>query len=671
MPSISTLRYLGALAGASAFSASTAPAHCKEQHRSSGVEKLRMQQHREAPHSPDVAHLLASPPPLLGLCKEAEWCARNMLTALQLRLRLLKLEPSEGDTADTAARGGKRKRVVVAGGGWASASFVRKLDPRQFEVVWISPQDHFSYTPLLPAVCGGSLPVAACTAKLRELLSFGGNTTARGQYHRAFIDAVDLNSKKVICRPTESPGGPGGPLGAPWEEPFDYLVLAVGSSVNTFNIRGVREHALFLRTAEDAQRVRARIGACLEAAASPKISQEARERLLTFVVVGAGPSGVEAAAEIKDYLSSEGKRLYPHISQHFRVLVVEMGPAPLPMYDSKVQEGVKKTFKRSGVELHLNTQVIQVSAGSVTTKRVAAAAAAAGGGGGSSGAGGSVTSAGGAAGAGGASAPSTSVESIPTNFVLWASGVRPTELATSIAKGLAAQNRPQRLLVDPSLRVLGTEGLFALGDCCTIAPPLLADHAQQLFEMAVADNKPGSAGTDWLLTNGERLSSIFPQLHPKRNKLDKLAPKNHLDLQRFTELLQEIDKRYVSPAPTAQNARQEGQFLALVFNCFMGPGRGAGGAPETAAPQALPAFVENWKGSLCFLGSGTAALQLPFGTYVGGFPFTLLWKLVYLQLQPSVRSCWRCCEGWIQSAVFGRDIACTIPPPPKEAESFL
>ncbi|OEH74825.1 mitochondrial alternative NADH dehydrogenase [Cyclospora cayetanensis] len=614
-----------------------------------------------------------------------------MLTALQLRLRLLKLEPSEGDTADTAARGGKRKRVVVAGGGWASASFVRKLDPRQFEVVWISPQDHFSYTPLLPAVCGGSLPVAACTAKLRELLSFGGNTTARGQYHRAFIDAVDLNSKKVICRPTESPGGPGGPLGAPWEEPFDYLVLAVGSSVNTFNIRGVREHALFLRTAEDAQRVRARIGACLEAAASPKISQEARERLLTFVVVGAGPSGVEAAAEIKDYLSSEGKRLYPHISQHFRVLVVEMGPAPLPMYDSKVQEGVKKTFKRRG-----------------------------------------------AAGAGGASAPSTSVESIPTNFVLWASGVRPTELATSIAKGLAAQNRPQRLLVDPSLRVLGTEGLFALGDCCTIAPPLLADHAQQLFEMAVADNKPGSAGTlrglegffcawplaargrsnfengsfdgegggreggrsgvsrscisvppvvqrwrlalafafcdqgtDWLLTNGERLSSIFPQLHPKRNKLDKLAPKNHLDLQRFTELLQEIDKRYVSPAPTAQNARQEGQFLALVFNCFMGPGRGAGGAPETAAPQALPAFVENWKGSLCFLGSGTAALQLPFGTYVGGFPFTLLWKLVYLQLQPSVRSCWRCCEGWIQSAVFGRDIACTIPPPPKEAESFL
>lgn len=120
----------------------------------------------------------------------------------------------------------------------------------------------------------------------------------------------------------------------------------------------------------------------------------------------------------------------------------------------------------------------------------------------------------------------------------------------------------------------------------------------------------------------------------------------------------------MTPAPTAQNARQEGRFLALLFNSYLGPsGPCDEQTQERRAP--LPGFVEKWRGSLCFLGNNTAALQLPFGTFVGGFPYTFLWKLVYLQMQPSCRSCWRCCEGWIQSVFFGRDIDCVIPPPSK------
>lgn len=135
--------------------------------------------------------------------------------------------------------------------------------------------------------------------------------------------------------------------------------------------------------------------------------------------------------------------------------------------------------------------------------------------------------------------------------------------------------------------------------------------------------------------------------------------------------MQEIDKRYVSPAPTGQNAHQEGKFLALLFNSYLGTSGswmsrfGASGETSQQQPPALPGFVETWKGSLCFLGNHTAALQLPFGTFVGGFPISLLWKLVYLRLQLNLRAVYRCCESWIESAVFGRDIACTIPPPPK------
>lgn len=112
-------------------------------------------------------------------------------------------------------------------------------------------------------------------------------------------------------------------------------------------------------------------------------------------------------------------------------------------------------------------------------------------------------------------------------------------------------------------------------------------------------------------------------------------------------------------------------YLALLFNAYLGSGdvpKGATGAPQ-AAPV-LPAFVDNWKGSLCFLGEGTAALQLPVGTYVGGFPFTLVWKMVYLQLQLNARATWRCCEGWLQTAIFGRDIQCAASSPkdPKETQ---
>ncbi|KAL8272962.1 hypothetical protein Esti_003130 [Eimeria stiedai] len=695
---VRALRYLGAVAGAS-MAAATAPALCKE-HRSSGMEKLRIQQQRESPYVPDVSSLLTNPPRPVGLMTAARWQARNLITSLQLRLRLLELEKTAGKvdaaSAEESFNKRKRKRVVVAGGGWASAAFVKQVDPRQFEVVWVSPQPHFSYTPLLPSVCGGALPVSACTAKLRDLLCIGGDATARGTYQQALIDAVDLQNKRVTCKPVGPPSNPVGGGVPSWEEPYDYLVLAVGSEANTFNIRGVKEHALFLRTAEDAQRIRARLGACLEAAANPNASKEARQRLLTFVVVGAGPSGVEAAAEIRDYLNSEGRRLYPHISEDFRVLVLEMGAVPLPMYNEKVQEAAKRTFKESGIELLLHTQVIQVSPGSVSvtrstppvaaaaTKAAAAAPPQATGASAASAAAGQKAEASIKEGAAGLHRPGSqvAVETIPSDFVLWASGVRPTTLATTVAKGLAAQSRPQRLLVDPSFRVLGTEGLFALGDCCTIAPPLLADHAQQLFELAVGDKYPARAGTDWLLAHRERLSTVFPQLHPKRNKLHELPPQNGLSLEQFTQLLKDIDKRYVSPAPTAQNARQEGRFLAILFNSYLGPSKGAPlssnnesaspsaegppGAPAAATTSpALPAFVENWRGSLCFLGNGTAALQLPLGTFIGGFPFTLLWRLVYMQLQPSARASWRCCEGWLQSALFGRDIVCVIPPPPK------
>ena len=567
MNRLRALRYLGGALAASGggLGSSGVPAACKERGSNGRDKQQQQQQQQQQPGF--LGDWLQKPPAAIGNAAAARWRMRNLLTSLQVRLHLLDLpvsfdeatkkdsvggqmkeEKREPTTATAttateaaeaaaaaAAESGKglqnkkRLRVVVVGGGWSSSSFVSSLDPRQFEVVWISPEEHLSYTPLLPCVCGGALPAAACTTSLRGLLSFGGKAEGRGRYYQAVVDNVDLNNNRVVCRPvlslaeTSSSGERGS-----WEEAYDYLILGVGSEVNTFNIPGVQQHALFLKTAADAERIRGRLKCCLEAAASANISEKERQELLTFVIVGAGPSGVEAAAEIQDFLNTTGARVYPQLQQYFKVVLLEMGSVPLPMYNTQVQQSLGNTFSKSGVDLRLNARVVAVGPSHVQVRRMQPAAAAAvtaavrdtltatrGGGASkdSSAAAGGGTSAGGAA-AGAAAAAATSPapattttaaaaaatdECIPTRFVLWASGVRPTSLALSVAKGLKQQVRPQRLLVSPNLQVLGTNNVFALGDCCCIQPPPLQVYAQQLFNLAKKGDSHKGAGKNEII----------------------------------------------------------------------------------------------------------------------------------------------------------------------------
>lgn len=120
------------------------------------------------------------------------------------------------------------------------------------------------------------------------------------------------------------------------EVPFDYLVVGVGAENATFGIPGVREHGLFLKEVSDAQAIRRRIMDCVETAQFKDQSDEERKRLLSMVVVGGGPTGVEFAGELQDFFQDDLKKWIPDVGKFFNVTLVEALPNVLPMFSKQV-----------------------------------------------------------------------------------------------------------------------------------------------------------------------------------------------------------------------------------------------------------------------------------------------------------------------------------------------
>lgn len=112
---------------------------------------------------------------------------------------------------------------------------------------------------------------------------------------------------------------------------YDILVIAVGAKPNTFNTPGVEEHAFFLKEAEDALNIRHSVIDCFERASLPNLTEEERKKILHFVVVGGGPTGVEFSAELHDFLVDDVAKIYPKVQEFTRITLLEAGDHILNM----------------------------------------------------------------------------------------------------------------------------------------------------------------------------------------------------------------------------------------------------------------------------------------------------------------------------------------------------
>ena len=184
----------------------------------------------------------------------------------------------------------------------------------------------------------GSVEFRSITQSIREV-------NGKAEFLEAFAKEVDPKSNTIVCESIVCDGN-----SCDLEEfsvEYDRLVVTVGAQTNTFGIPGVLEHCNFLNQVEDARRIRTAIVNCFERANLPNLSDEERSDNLTFAVIGAGPTGIEFAAELRDFIEQDGPKYYPELLKYVRIKVIEASSTVLAPFDKSLQEEAISQMNRA------------------------------------------------------------------------------------------------------------------------------------------------------------------------------------------------------------------------------------------------------------------------------------------------------------------------------------
>ncbi len=315
----------------------------------------------------------------------------------------------------------ERKRVVILGSGFGAVSLLKRIDLKRHHVTVVSPRNHFLFTPLLPSTTIGTVEFRSIVEPIRRVRD-------GDEFLQANCIAIDPKARTVTCRATGSR--------AEFDLPYDILVIGVGAWNNTFGIPGVREHAFFLKELSDARAIRERVISCLEEASIPGTTPAERERLLNFVVVGGGPTGVEFAAELHDLVEEDLERHYNGMHDEVHITLFEAGRTILNAFDNELREYTIQHFNRHRITVRLGMPVAEVGADYLKLRNG---------------------------------------EVIPTGLVVWSTGYGPTGLVQALP---FEKDGAGRLLTDEYLRVAAHPEIYAMGDCATIAGQALPQTAQ-------------------------------------------------------------------------------------------------------------------------------------------------------------------------------------------------
>ena len=320
-----------------------------------------------------------------------------------------------------------RPKLVILGTGFAAFSLLHHLDSRRYDISVVSPRNHFLFSPLLPSTTVGTLEFRSIIEPIRAWQDRTGL-----KFYQATCTRIDTATKLVTCE------------GVFDRETFllsyNVLVVAVGAVSKTFNLPGVLEHAQFLKELSDARAIRQRIIECFERASTPLAGEEERRRLLHFVVVGGGPTGIEFAAELHDFLEEDLRDAFPALFPEVRITLLEASQGILNMFDRKLGEYTLKRFARAKIAVRTGESVKEVTAQGV---RLA------------------------------------SGETLAAGLVVWSTGIGATPLVQALP---FPKDRGQRLVTDEYFAVDPERTVFAVGDCATRAGnelPATAQVAQQ------------------------------------------------------------------------------------------------------------------------------------------------------------------------------------------------
>jgi NADH:quinone reductase (non-electrogenic) len=338
-------------------------------------------------------------------------------------------------------------RVVIVGAGFAGLHAAKELAHAPVRVTVLDRKNHHTFQPLLYQVALAALSPAEIASPIRNVLRKGRNT----EVLLGEVTGFDLNRRVVRADGLELS--------------YDFLIVAAGATHAYFGHPEWEQYAPGLKTIEDATEIRGRVLLAFERAEREAFARRTTPPL-NFVVIGAGPTGVELAGAISDisrrYLEHDFRSIDPTKA---RIILLEGGPRVLPAYPPDLSASAEKQLRDMGVEVRTNAMVTNVEPGLVTVGK----------------------------------------EKIPASVILWGAGVSASPLGKMLG---AAIDRAGRVLVEPDLSVPGHPEVFVVGD---LAAARRLDHPASV------------AQTETTISDKDKATSFVPGVAPAAIQMGKFA----------------------------------------------------------------------------------------------------------------------------------------------------
>lgn len=509
-----------------------------------------------------------------------------------------------------------KKKIVVLGSGWGAVNFIRSLKPDEYDVAIVSPQNYFLFTPLLPGVTVGTVEGRSIVEPIRKIITRKHKSGVK--FYEAECTEVKVQDNKVVCTDLSDIVG----KQQEFTLGYDYLVVAVGAQTATFNIKGVAENTHYLKNVKQAQEIRKNIMDSFETANMPGQPDHEIRRLLHFVVVGGGPTGVEFAAELRDFLKSDLTRFYPkELIEKSQITLVDGLNKILNTYSEEISRYTESHFKREGINVITNTFVTGVESNLMHLM----------------------------------DSKTKEVKSMGYGMCVWSAGNAPRSITKKIMKEVPGQTNRMGLITDTFLKVKNTENVFAVGDCATIQYEKLVNYIDDLFN-EIDVKKTGELDFDQfedVLESGMKkcphLCHQFKEIEDLFDQADRNKSKK-ISRDEFRTFALEVDAVQTALPPTAQVATQEGKYLGKLLSDHEME------ISMNFMDHVVP-FRYDHLGSFAYVGKNRAVLELPLVGAFKGWSTMWLWRGAYASEAVSLRMRVLILFDWIKSYVFGRDIS--------------
>ena len=298
----------------------------------------------------------------------------------------------------------KKPRIVIVGAGFGGVKLAKLFSKDDVEVTLVDRHNFHLFQPLLYQVSTAVLSTDEIAYPIRTFFRKARNV----EFFMAKAQGVDQARQVLLTNHGEIP--------------YDYLILAAGATTNFFGMQEVEEHSFGMKTLQEAVHIRNHVLHMFERANKSQDEAE-RRKMLSFVIVGGGPTGIEEAGAISELVGIQKKEFHNLNFDEVSIKLIEATPNVLPMMPQNLREHTVDVLRKKGVDVMLNTQVVGYDGQVIKLK---------------------------------------DGNEIPTRTLIWAAGVKAVPF---IAECGGEVDRAGRIIVNEKLQVNGSENVFAIGDC--------------------------------------------------------------------------------------------------------------------------------------------------------------------------------------------------------------